>query len=109
MKEVYFQSILIADLQKATARFQEFSKGLNIVTSVDNHVGKSSLLKALYYALGAEVDYDPVWDKNTKFQDEIKTPTTTITLTERGKLLCDSDYSNNEDYIVAISELLKNR
>ena len=47
MKEVYFQSILIADLQKATARFQEFSKGLNIVTSVDNHVGKSSLLKAL--------------------------------------------------------------
>ena len=66
MKEVYFQSILIADLPKATARFQEFSKGLNIVTSVDNHVGKSSLLKALYYALGAEVDYDPVWDKNTK-------------------------------------------
>lgn len=66
MKEVYFQSILIADLQKNTARFQEFSKGLNIVTSVDNHVGKSSLLKALYYTLGAEVDYDPVWDKNTK-------------------------------------------
>ena len=66
MKEVYFQSILIADLQKNTARFQEFSKGLNVVTSVDNHVGKSSLLKALYYTLGAEVDYDPVWDKNTK-------------------------------------------
>lgn len=66
MKEVFFQSILIADLQKNTARFQEFSKGLNIVTSVDNHVGKSSLLKALYYTLGAEVDYDPVWDKNTK-------------------------------------------
>lgn len=66
VKEVYFQSILIADLQKNTARFQEFSKGLNVVTSVDNHVGKSSLLKALYYTLGAEVDYDPVWDKNTK-------------------------------------------
>lgn len=66
MKEVYFQSILIADLQKNAARFQEFSKGLNVVTSVDNHVGKSSLLKALYYTLGAEVDYDPVWDKNTK-------------------------------------------
>lgn len=66
VKEVYFQSILIADLLKNTARFQEFSKGLNVVTSVDNHVGKSSLLKALYYTLGAEVDYDPVWDKNTK-------------------------------------------
>lgn len=66
MKEVYFQSILIADLQKNTAHFQEFTKGLNVITSVDNHVGKSSLLKALYYTLGAEVDYDPVWDKNTK-------------------------------------------
>lgn len=66
VKEVYFQSILIADLQKNTARFQEFTKGLNVVTSMDNHVGKSSLLKALYYTLGAEVDYDPVWDKNTK-------------------------------------------
>lgn len=66
MKEVYFQSILIADLQRSTARFQNFSKGLNVVTSADNHVGKSSLLKSLYYTLGAEVEYDSVWDKNTK-------------------------------------------
>lgn len=66
MKEVYFQSILIADLQKNTARLQNFSKGLNVVTSTDNHVGKSSLLKSLYYALGADVDYDSVWGRNTK-------------------------------------------
>lgn len=66
MKEVFFQSILIADLQRNTARFQNFSKGLNVVTSADNHVGKSSLLKSLYYTLGAEVEYDSVWDKNTK-------------------------------------------
>ena len=66
MKEVFFQSILIADLQRKTARLQNFSKGLNIVTSTDNHVGKSSLLKSLYYTLGAEVEFDSVWDKNTK-------------------------------------------
>lgn len=66
MKEVYFQSVLIADLQRHTARFQEFTKGLNVVTSADNHVGKSSLLKSLYYTLGAEVGYDHVWDKNSK-------------------------------------------
>lgn len=66
MKEVYFKNILIADLQKHTARFQSFEKGLNVVTSEDNHVGKSSLLKALYYTLGAEVDFDPVWDKLSK-------------------------------------------
>ena len=66
MKEVYFKSIMIADLQKHTARVQSFEKGLNVVTSEDNHVGKSSLLKALYYTLGAEVDFDAVWDKHSK-------------------------------------------
>lgn len=66
MREVFFQNILIADLQKNTARLQNFSKGLNVVTSADNHVGKSSLLKSLYYTLGADVEFDSVWDKNTK-------------------------------------------
>lgn len=66
MREVYFKSVLIADLEKNVARFQAFEKGLNVVTSIDNHVGKSSLLKSLYYALGADVDYDSVWSRNTK-------------------------------------------
>lgn len=66
MNEMYFKSVLIADIGKHTARFQPFSKGFNVVTSKDNHVGKSSLLKALYYTMGAEVSYDPVWDKNSK-------------------------------------------
>lgn len=66
MNEMYFKSILIADIGKHTARFQPFSKGFNVVTSQDNHVGKSSLLKSLYYTMGAEVSYDQVWDKNTK-------------------------------------------
>lgn len=66
MKEVYFKSLMIADLQNRTASVQLFEKGLNVVTSADNHVGKSSLLKSLYYTLGAEVDYDSVWDKQSK-------------------------------------------
>lgn len=66
MKEMYFQSLLIADMQNHVARFQEFSKGLNVVTSQENHVGKSSLLKSLYYTLGADVEYDPVWDRHSK-------------------------------------------
>ena len=66
MREVYFKSILIADVQHHTARLQTFEKGLNIVTSVDNHVGKSSLLKSLYYTLGAEISYDSVWNRSTK-------------------------------------------
>jgi len=66
MKEVYFKNLLIADLQNHTARDQSFEKGLNVITSTDNHVGKSSLLKSLYYTLGAEVNFDPVWDKQSK-------------------------------------------
>lgn len=66
MNEMYFKSILIADIQTHTARYQKLRKGINVITSTDNHVGKSSLLKSLYYALGAEVEYDTVWDVNTK-------------------------------------------
>ena len=40
------------------------------------------------------------------FRDEIKTPTTVITLTEQRKLLCDRDYINNTD--TAMAELLRN-
>lgn len=66
MKELFFNSILIADISKKTAKFQEFSKGFNVITSSDNHVGKSSLVKSLYYALGAEVEFDSTWDKTSK-------------------------------------------
>lgn len=66
MKEMYFNNILIADIVKKTARFHEFEKGFNVITSQENHVGKSSLLKSLYYTMGAEVVFDNVWNKNTK-------------------------------------------
>ncbi len=36
MNEMYFKSVLIADIGKHTARFQPFSKGFNVVTSKDN-------------------------------------------------------------------------
>ena len=78
MKAMYFDSILIADIVEKTAHFHKFEKGFNVVTSQDNHVGKSSLLKSLYFAMGAEVDFDNVWNKNTKlyvvefYIDEIK-------------------------------------
>ena len=78
MKEMYFDNILIADIVEKTAHFHKFKKGFNVVTSQDNHVGKSSLLKSLYFAMGAEVDFDNVWNKTTKlyivdfYIDEIK-------------------------------------
>ncbi|MFR9276293.1 hypothetical protein [Finegoldia magna] len=66
MNGMYFKSIFIADIQEHKARFQKFDKGFNVITSKENHVGKSSLLKSLYYTMGAEVAYDEIWDKNSK-------------------------------------------
>lgn len=63
---MYFKSILIADIVSHKARFQQFQKGLNVITSTNNHVGKSSLLKSLYHTLGANVKYDSVWNVNNK-------------------------------------------
>lgn len=66
MSSMFFKDILIADVQKHTARFVSFEKGLNVITSTENHVGKSSVIKSLYDTLGAEVRFDPRWDKDTK-------------------------------------------
>lgn len=66
MSEMYFKSILIADIVSHKARSQQFQKGLNVITSTNNHVGKSSLLKSLYHTLGANVKYDSVWNVNNK-------------------------------------------
>lgn len=66
MDYMLFKDILIADLNTHKAYRQSFSAGLNVITSRKNHVGKSSLLKSLYYTLGAEVEYDHTWDKSSK-------------------------------------------
>ena len=66
MSSMFFKNILIADEQKHTARFIPFEKGLNVITSAENHVGKSSVIKSLYDTLGAEVHFDARWDKDTK-------------------------------------------
>ena len=66
MSSMIFKNVLIADVQKHTARFISFDKGLNVITSSENHVGKSSVIKSLYYTLGAEVHFDARWDKDTK-------------------------------------------
>lgn len=66
MSSMFFKDILIADVQKHTARFVSFERGLNVITSTENHVGKSSVIKSLYDTLGAEVYFDPRWDKDTK-------------------------------------------
>ncbi|MSS59529.1 hypothetical protein FYJ51_11560 [Erysipelotrichaceae bacterium Oil+RF-744-GAM-WT-6] len=66
MNGMFFKNILVADVQEKTARFVDFKPGLNVITSSDNHVGKSSIVKSLYHTLGAEVNFDARWSKDTK-------------------------------------------
>lgn len=87
MKNVYFKSIIIADLQSETARSQTFEKGFNVITSADNHVGKSSLLKSLYYTLGAEVKFDSVWTRQPKLY--------VLSLDVDGKEYCVARFGKN--------------
>lgn len=63
---MFFKDILIADVQKQSARYVSFQTGLNVITSTENHVGKSSLIKSLYNTLGADVKFDSKWSKETK-------------------------------------------
>ena len=64
---VIFKNILIVDIEKKTARKITLHERFNIFTSSENHVGKSSLLKSLYYTLGADVFFDDRWKKENKF------------------------------------------
>lgn len=66
MNDVILTEILISDFQEKTARKFYFNEGINIITSSENHVGKSSLIKSIYYTLGAEVNFDDNWDKSSK-------------------------------------------
>lgn len=55
MSKLTINSITIVDYQNQRANKFEFSPGSNLVISEDNGVGKSSLLKSIYYTLGASI------------------------------------------------------
>lgn len=48
-------SITLVDLSNKEARRITFSNNKNLLTSAKNHLGKSVIMKAIYYTLGAEV------------------------------------------------------
>lgn len=50
-------SITMVDLTNKEAKRIHFSPGKNLITSAHNHLGKSVIMKSIYYTLGAEVYY----------------------------------------------------
>ncbi len=59
---IIFKKLCIVDTNSKKAKIQEFKKGLNLVSSDSasggNYSGKSTLLRSLYYTLGADVFFD---------------------------------------------------
>ena len=66
----------------------------------DEKVLDFSSLEMLPQIILATIDY-------SEYDSEIETPANIIVLTEKRKLLNESDYVKNQDTIMAISELLK--
>ena len=50
-------AITMVDLTNKEAKRVYFSPGKNLITSAHNHLGKSVIMKSIYYTLGAEVYY----------------------------------------------------
>ena len=64
MKGLQFQRlVLISDSKKSANQF-EFPKRLNLVTGSDNSIGKSTLVKNLFWSLGCEPKFDEEWKSN---------------------------------------------
>lgn len=60
MKSVVFKSLLIVSHVLKKARLVEFGE-VTVVTGNKNTTGKSSILKSLYYTLGANVVFEDEW------------------------------------------------
>jgi len=64
MRNLKFQRlVLISDSKKLANQF-EFPKRLNLVTGNNNSIGKSTLVKNLFWALGCDPEFDNEWKNN---------------------------------------------
>jgi hypothetical protein len=62
MKSLRFKQLLVLSNSTKSANQFEFSKNLNLITATDNSVGKSTLLKLLFWGLGCEPVLDTTWN-----------------------------------------------
>ncbi|MEI8707345.1 hypothetical protein [Pseudoalteromonas sp. B62] len=64
MKGLQFQRLVLLSDSKRTANQFTFPKRFNLVTGSDNSVGKSTLVKNLFWALGCDPHFDKDWKSN---------------------------------------------
>ena len=61
MKSLKFKRLLVLSNSIKSANLFEFSPNLNLITANDNSVGKSTLLKLIFWGLGCEPELDTTW------------------------------------------------
>ena len=64
---IFYKELLIVDKKEKKARKIQFKKGINIVTSDLNSVGKTSLSLMLLYSFGAKVKFSDKWHLDNIF------------------------------------------
>lgn len=116
----FTQLLLLSNSTRSANRFK-FKDRMNLITADDNSVGKSSLVKLIFYALGCETTLDSTWQNldckvllcfevgNNKFQ--ILRYKNSITLKENDKTKevfskITGDYSKRFASIVGFQALL---
>lgn len=66
MSKLIITRLLIIDVETKKAKSIDFKDGVNIITSSDNQVGKSTIMKSLYYSMGAEAFFSERFKLRTK-------------------------------------------
>lgn len=64
MKGLRFQRLVLISDSKRLANQFEFPKRLSLITGKDNSIGKSTLVKNIFWALGCEPSLDEEWKSN---------------------------------------------
>lgn len=64
MKGLQFQRLVLVSDSKKVANQFEFPKRFNLVTGSDNSVGKSTLVKNIFWSIGCDPDFDLDWKSN---------------------------------------------
>lgn len=124
MKGLQFQRLVLLSDSKRLANQFEFPKRLNLVTGSDNSIGKSTLVKSLYWALGCDPYFDNEWKSHdvktilyfkvdeecyliSRYQDAIYFGKDGEALTQYQKIT--GDFSRDFAKIVGFELLLENR